>query len=109
MNSQVLQHLSIPEALSDVHVGNSIGFGNIPDSSISSSGNLQVLLELLDSMGSTVLIFRVTGRSPGNEVRFQNFWSEVVIPVVTRWVISVFLGGGFSCFTQNRASQVGVT
>jgi len=68
VNSQILQHLGIPEALGDIDAGTSTGFGNIPDSSVSSSGDLQVLLEILDSTGSTVLKFLVTGRSPGDEV-----------------------------------------
>lgn len=68
MNSQVFQHLGIPEALGDIDAGNIIGFGNIPDSSITSSRDLQVLLEIRESTGSTVLIFLVASRSPGDEV-----------------------------------------
>jgi len=37
---QVLQHLGIPEALSLVHVGESIGFSDVPNSGISSGGDL---------------------------------------------------------------------
>ena len=37
---QILQHLGIPEALSLVDVRDSIGFSDVPDSGISSSGDL---------------------------------------------------------------------
>ena len=92
MNLQVLQHLSVPEALGDINVGNSFRCSNVPDPSIPSGGDPQVLLETRDSTCSTGLIFVVTSRSPGDKVRFQNLGSEVVIPIVAVWVVSAFLG-----------------
>ena len=65
---QVLQHLRIPETLSLVDVGDSIGLGDVPNSGISSSGDLQVLLETRDGTCGTRLIFLFTGSSPGIEV-----------------------------------------
>jgi len=65
---QVFQHLGIPEALGDIDARNIIWFGDIPDSSITSSRDLQVLIEICESTGSTVLIFLVASRSPGDEV-----------------------------------------
>lgn len=88
MNLQVLQDLSIPEALGDIEIGNSIRFGDVLDSSVPSSGDLQVLLETRDGTGSTGLILLVAGCSPGDEVRFQNLWSEIVISIFTIWVVS---------------------
>ena len=70
MDLQVLQDLGIPEAFSDIDPGNGAGCSDVPDSSISSSGDLQVLLETRDSTDGTILVFLVTGCSPGDEVRF---------------------------------------
>jgi hypothetical protein len=88
---QIFQHLRIPETLSVVDVGDGIGLSDVLNSGISSSGDPQVLLETRDSAGSTGLILQVAGRSPGVEVGFQNFRSEVVIAVVGVWVVSVRL------------------
>lgn len=65
---QILQHFGIPEALSGVDVGNSVGLGDIFNSGISSGGDPQVFLETRDGTGGTGLIFHVTGCSPGVEV-----------------------------------------
>ena len=88
---QILQHLGIPETLSGIDVGNSIGLSDIPDSSISSGGDSQVLLEIRDGTGGTSLVFQVTGRSPGVEVRLQNLGSEVVITTVAVCIVSMCL------------------
>jgi hypothetical protein len=90
-NLQILQHLSIPEALSVIDVGNGVGLGNIPNSGISSGGNPQVLLETCNGIGGTGLVLQVAGRSPGVEVGFQNFGSEVVISVILVWVVPMCL------------------
>ena len=92
MDLQVLQHFSVPEALGDIEVGNSTGLGDVLDSSVPSSGDLQVFLETRDGTGSTGLILLVASCSPGDEVRFQNLGSEVVIPIFTVWVVSMTLG-----------------
>ena len=99
IDSQVLQYLGIPEALSGIDVGNIVGRGNVPDSGISSGGDPQVLLETRDGTGGTGLILQITGRSPGIEVRFQNLRSEIVILHATPWVVSACLKTVFSRFT----------
>ena len=68
MDSQVLQHLSIPEALSVVDVRNIIGRSDVPNSGVSSGGDPQVFLETRDSTRSTGLILQVASCSPGDEV-----------------------------------------
>jgi hypothetical protein len=88
---QIFQHLRIPETLSVIDIADGIGLSDVSNSSISPGGDPQVLLETRDSAGGTGLIFQVAGRSPGVEVGFQNFRSEVVIAVVTVWVVSVCL------------------
>ena len=92
-DAQVLQCLGKPKALGDIDVGGSFGIrlGDIPDSSISSSGDPQILLETRHSTGGTGLIFLVTGHSPGIEVRLQSLGSEVIIGVAAIRVVSVFL------------------
>lgn len=88
---QILQHLGIPETFSVIDVGNSVGLSDVPNSGISSGGDPQVLLETRDGSGGTGLVLQVAGRSPGVEVGFQNFGSEVVIKVVVVWVVSMCL------------------
>lgn len=63
-------------------MGDGIGLSDIPDSSISSGGDLQVLLEICRGTGGTILILLVAGYSPGIKVGFENFGSEVVIIVL---------------------------
>ena len=91
MNSQVLQHLSVPETLGVVDIGNGVGFSDVPDPSVSPGGDPQVLLKTRDGTGGTGLILQVTSRSPGDEVRFQNLGPEVVISKVAVWIVSMFL------------------
>ena len=88
---QILQYLGIPEAFSGFEVGNILGRGDIQNSGIASGGDPQVLLETRNSTGGTGLVLRVTGSSPGVEVRFQDLWSKLVIFRVTPWVVSTRL------------------
>lgn len=88
-DSQIFQHLGVPKTLSGIDVRNGIGFSDILDSRISSSGDPQVLLEIRRSIGGTVLILLVTGYSPSIKVRFEDFGSEVIISILR--VVSGFL------------------
>ena len=91
MSSQVLQHLSVPETLGVVDIGNGIGLSDVLYSGVSSGGDPQVLLKTRNGTGSTSLVLQVTSRTPGDEVRFQNLGPEVVISNVAVWIVSVFL------------------
>jgi hypothetical protein len=105
---QILQYLSVPEALGDVDMGNIIGRSDVPDSSISSGGDLQVLLETFHSTNGTGLISLVTSRSPGIEVRFQNLGSEIVIRSIAVWVVSGFLNTVSAASQNTRHRKLGL-
>lgn len=70
-------------------MGNVVGLSDVPDPSVSSCWDSQVILELCHSHCGATLVRLVAGHSPSIEVRLKNLGSEVVVIVLR--IVSIFL------------------